>query len=105
MAAKKKDTRSFAQKAANVVTSNIGLDDLGNMAKHVKKGEWGSAAKSLGAAALEVGTTIVPIGKVGVAAKAAEGAAAKTIGKTAAKEVAASTASRRWRAPPQKARG
>jgi len=71
------------------IKDNVGIDDLGNLVSHAKKGEWGSAAKSLGAAALEIGTTVVPVGKLAYAPKAAKaikGAVGAKAATTAAKE-------------------
>jgi hypothetical protein len=76
------------KKAGSFVGNELlGLDDFGNVVKHAKNGDWGKAAKSLGAGAFEMGTTaLMLVPGVGTAAGAAIKAGA-TAGKVGAKQV------------------
>ena len=76
------------KKAGSFVGNELlGLDDFGNVIKHAKNGDWGKAAKSLGAGAFEMGTTaLMLVPGVGTAAGAAIKAGAAA-GKVGAKQV------------------
>ena len=83
--------KESAVKAAGRFVANemLGVDDVKNAVKHISKGEFVKAAKSVGAAALEAGTTVTGAGigaKIGakVGLKAGEELAKKEASKTAA---------------------
>lgn len=97
MAAKKKST---AQKVGKFVANELlGVDDMRRVVKYVRQGDFKKAAKSAGAAAVEVGTTAFPIGagaKIGkvagkVVGKAARAKDAERAGMAAARDVAEKT--------------
>lgn len=91
--AKKKST---AQKVGKFVANELlGVDDMRRVVKYVRQGDFKKAAKSAGAAAVEIGTTVAPIGagaKIGkVAGKAARRLDARRAGTAAARDVAEKT--------------
>jgi hypothetical protein len=58
--AKKKD--SNAKKVGRFVANELlGVDDMRRVVKYVRQGDFKKAAKSAGAAAAEIGTTVVPV--------------------------------------------
>lgn len=77
--AKKK--QSTAQKVGKFVANELlGVDDMRRVVKYVRQGDFKKAAKSAGAAAAEIGTTVVPV------------AAGAKVGSVAGKAVARSVA-------------
>ena len=93
MAKKKESTaRKVGRFAANEL---LGVDDMRRVVKYVRQGDFKRAAKSAGAAAVEIGSTVAPIGagyKIGkIAGKAATKTQARSAGMAAARDVAEKT--------------
>lgn len=95
-------SKSFWSKAGGFVANELlGVDDLKRTANYVRKGQFGKAAKSAAAGAVELGSTIgaaaaaIPTGGGSIAAKGALIAAKQGVkvgAKAAAKQAAKSTA-------------
>ncbi len=103
--AKKKSGNFVGRFIANEL---LGVDDFKRVAKYVKSGQYGKAAKSLGAGAFELGTSALTVTGVGAAAKGAQAAAkASAVAARAAKASktakAAASASRASKATKAKA--
>ena len=86
--AKKKST---AQKVGKFVANELlGVDDMRRVVKYVRQGDFKKAAKSAGAAAVEVGTTVVPVGAGAKVGKVAGQAVARAVAKEASPKVLSS---------------
>jgi hypothetical protein len=92
MAKKKNAIQKAGSFAANEL---LGVDDMRRVVKYVRQGDYKRAAKSAGAAAAEIGSTVAPIGagfKIGkIAGKAATRTQARSAGMAAARDVAEKT--------------
>ena len=92
MAKKKNALQKAGSFAANEL---LGVDDMRRVVKYVRQGDFKKAAKSAGAAAVEIGSTVAPIGagyKIGkIAGKAATKTQARSAGMAAARDVAEKT--------------
>lgn len=86
MMAKKEST---AKKVGKFVANELlGVDDARRAVKYARKGEWRKAAKSAGAAVLEAGSTIAPVGAGAKVGKFAGKAVARAVGEETRKGVA-----------------
>jgi len=85
MAKKKNAIQKAGSFAANEL---LGIDDMRRVVKYVRQGDYKKAAKSAGAAAIEIGTSATAVGKGGVlAAKAGSKMVSKKTVEKASTEV------------------
>ena len=92
MAKKENTVKKIGRFAADEL---LGVDDMRRVVKYVRQGDFKRAAKSAGAAAIEIGSTVAPVGagyKIGkIAGKAATRTQARSAGMAAARDVAEKT--------------
>lgn len=84
MAGKDNKAKKVARFAANEL---LGIDDMRRVVKYVRQGDFKKAAKSAGAAAAEIGSTVAPIGAGAKVGKVAGKAVARAVGKEASPKV------------------
>lgn len=83
--------KSTAQKAARFVKNELlGVDDMRRVVKYVRQGDFKKAAKSAGAAAFEIGSTVVPVAAGAKVGKVAGKAVARAVAKEASPKVLSS---------------
>jgi len=85
MAKKQSTTKKVGKFVANEL---LGVDDMRRVVKYVRQGDFKKAAKSAGAAAVEIGTTVAPIGAGAKIGKVAGKAAARALAKEASPKIA-----------------
>jgi len=78
MAKKENKAKRVGRFAANEL---LGVDDMRRVVKYVRQGDFKKAAKSAGAAAVELGTTVVPIAAGAKVGKIAGEAVARAVAK------------------------
>lgn len=84
MAGKDSTVKKVGRFAANEL---LGIDDMRRVVRYVRQGDFKKAAKSAGAAAAEIGTTIVPVGTGAKVGKVAGKAVARAVAKEASPKV------------------